>query len=42
MLPKFSFWDEEWVLGYNAMKFLDFPDISLFPKIQSLKSIGNS
>ena len=29
-------------LGNNSLKFLDFPDISYFPKILSLKSFGNS
>ena len=28
----------EWALGYNSMGFWDFSDISLFPKILSLKS----
>ena len=28
VLTKFSFWEEDWALGYNSMKFWDFPDIS--------------
>ena len=40
VLTKFSFWEEDWALGYNSMKFWDFPDIS--QKILSLKSFGNS
>ena len=26
-LTKFSFCEEDWALGYNSMKFLDFLDI---------------
>ena len=25
---KFSFWQEDWALGYYSMKFQDFPNIS--------------
>ena len=28
VLTKFSFWKEDWVLGYNSMKLRDFPDTS--------------
>ena len=28
VLTKFSFWEEDWALGYNSMIFWDFPDIS--------------
>ena len=28
VLTKFLFWEEDWALGYNSMKFRDFPDIS--------------
>ena len=35
------FWKEDWVLGYNSMKFKDFLDFSYFPKIVSRKSFGN-
>ena len=28
VLTKFLFWKEDWALGYNSMKFLDFSDIS--------------
>ena len=38
---KFSFWEKDWALGYNSMKFLDL-DVSWFPKILSFKSFGNS
>ena len=39
---KFSFWKEDWALGYTYTQALDFLKISLFPKILSLKSHGNS
>ena len=42
LLTKFSFWQEDLALGYYSMKFEDFLDISLFPKILSLRSFGNS
>ena len=29
VLTKFSFWEEGWRLGYNSMKFRDFPEIFL-------------
>ena len=32
VLIKFSFWEEDWALGYNCMKIWDV-NISLFPKI---------
>ena len=25
---KFSFWDGDWALGYNSMRFRSFPDLS--------------
>ena len=28
LLTKFLFWEEDWALGYNSMKFRHFPDIS--------------
>ena len=28
ILTKFSFWEEDWALGYDSIKFWDFPDIS--------------
>ena len=28
VLTKFSFWEEEWALGYSSMEFWDFPNIS--------------
>ena len=36
VLTKFSFFKEDWALGYNLCSFRDFTDISLFPKILSL------
>ena len=33
-----SFRREDRALGYNSLKFLDFPDISKFPKILSLEA----
>ena len=37
---KFSFWEEDWALGYNSIKFWDL-DVSQFPKIPSFRSFGN-
>ena len=28
VLTKFSFWQEDWALGYNSTKFKDLPDKS--------------
>ena len=42
LLSKFSFWKEDWALGYVSIQIWDFPSISLFPKILNLKSFGNS
>ena len=28
VMTTFSFWDKDWVLGYNSMNFSDFRDIS--------------
>ena len=42
LLPKFNFWKGDWVLGYVSTQIWDFPNISLFPKILSVKSFGNS
>ena len=42
VLKKKLFWEYGLALGYNSMKFWDFPNISLFPKILSLKSFGHS
>ena len=28
VLTKFSFWQEDWALGYHSMKIKRFPDIS--------------
>ena len=39
---KFSFWQEDWTLGYHSMKLRHFPNISYFPKIVSLKPFSNS
>ena len=41
LLQTLSFWKEDWTLVYNSSKFWDFPDISFFSKIQSLKSLDN-
>ena len=41
MFAKFSFWEGNWALGYNSMKFCDFSDFSKFPKIVSLKLLNN-
>ena len=41
LLPKFNFWKEDWALDYVSTIVWDFPNISLFPKILSLKSLGN-
>ena len=32
VLTKFSFWEEDWALGYNSMKFWNFSVISYLPK----------
>ena len=42
ILPKFRFWSGGWALGYVSTRIWDFPNISLFPMILSLKSFGNS
>ena len=41
LLQKFNFWKGDCALGYISMQIWDFPDISLFPKILSLKSFVN-
>ena len=35
VLTKFSFWQGDWALGYHSMRFLHFPDLCEFSKIQS-------
>ena len=40
-LPKLDFWKRGWSLGYVSMRISHFSNISLFPKILSLKSFGN-
>ena len=42
LLLKFNFWKENWDLSYASTKILDFLNLSLFPKILSLMSFGNS
>ena len=42
ILTKFSFWNENRALGYNSIKFQNFLDVSLFPKILNLKLFDNS
>ena len=37
VLTKFSYWWEDWALGYHFMRFRDFPDISQFLKILGLR-----
>ena len=41
-LAKFWVFQWDWALGYHPTGFWNFPDISWFPKILSLKSFGNS
>ena len=41
VLTKLSFREEQWALGNDSMKFRDFPDRFLFPKILSFKLLGN-
>ena len=41
LLPEFNFWKGDWALGYVSTQIWDFPNISWFPKILSLKSFGN-
>ena len=38
---KFGFWVDGWVLVIKSKHFEDFPKISYFPKMLSLKSFGN-
>ena len=40
-LKKFSFWEEDWALGYNSMKTWHLLNSFYFPKILSLKLFGN-
>ena len=42
VLTKLSFREKDEALRNNSMKFWDFPDISLFSKVLSLKSFSNS
>ena len=42
LLPKFNFCRGDGALGYVSTQIWDAPNISLFPKILSLKSFGNS
>ena len=42
LLPMFNFLKGDWALGYPSLQVLDFLNISLFPKMLSLKSFGNS
>ena len=41
-LTKFSFWEENWAIGYNFMKFWDLLNISKFLKILTLKMFTKS
>ena len=42
LLAKLSFWKRDWGLGYVFTQIWDFRNISLFPRILSLKLFGNS
>ena len=42
LLPKLNFWRGGWALGYVSTQIWDLPNISLFPKILSLKLSGDS
>ena len=42
LLPGFDFGGGDWALGYVCAQIWDFPNISLFPRILSLKLFGNS
>ena len=42
LLSKFNFSKCDWALGYVSIQIWDFSNISLFPKILSLQSVGNS
>ena len=42
VLAKLNFWKGDWGLGYVFTQIWDFRNISLFPKILSLKLFGNS
>ena len=39
VLATFTFWEEDWALGYNSMKSRGFPEMSYFPKIRSFQVI---
>ena len=41
ILTKLSFWQGDWALGFHSMELRQFPGVSKFPKIVSLKSISN-
>ena len=40
--PKFNFLNGDWALTYVSTQIWDYLNISLFPKILSVKSFGNS
>ena len=42
LLSKFNFWKEDWALGCMFTQIWHFSNISLFPKILSLKPFDNS
>ena len=33
------FWEKDWALSYNSMKFWHFPDISSFPKSKVVRQL---
>ena len=41
LVPSFYLWKRDWVLSSASYHFCDFPNISYFPKILSLKLLGN-
>lgn len=40
-LPKFPFWVADWALRFNYKQFRDSSEISYFPKVLRIKSLGN-
>ena len=40
VLTKFSFWEEDWTLGYNSMQFWHYSELSWFPKNQILSCVA--
>ena len=42
VLMEYSFWEGEWALVSNSMKFWDFSEITEFPKVLRPRMFGNS